>query len=71
MKPVDIIQTNKYVNCPDLNAPELFIIWDFIWAKFNEEAIRNTKGVEGFSIQHGLFYIPDANDRLLFVMRWP
>ena len=71
MKPVDMIQNNKYSNCADLDAPELFVIMDFIWAKFNMEAIRNTKGVENFSIQHGLFYIPDANNRLLFALKWP
>lgn len=71
MKPVDMIQNNKYSNCGDLDAPELFVIMDFIWAKFNEEAIKNTKGVKGFNIQNGMFLIPDANDRLLFAMRWP
>ena len=71
MKPVDMILNNKFANCADIDAPELFVIMDFKWARENEEAIRNTKGVEGFSNQHRLFYIPDANDRLLFAMRWP
>lgn len=71
MRTADLIQNSKYSNCADLNAPELFVILDFIWAKFNMEAITNTKGVEGFSITLGWFYIDDPNDRLLFALRWP
>ena len=68
---LNLITTDKYVNCPDLDAAELFLIWDFDWARENEEAIRNTKGVQSFNIGLGLFYIHDANDRLLFALRWP
>lgn len=71
MKPDGMIQTNNYSNCADLDAPEMFIIMNFDWAKEHAEAIRSTKGVEGFNISHGWFYIHEANDRLLFAMRWP
>ena len=71
MKPVDMIQNNKYSNCADLDAPELFVIMNDKWARENETAIRSCKGVEDFNINLGWFLIPDANDRLLFAMKWP
>lgn len=71
MKPDGMIQTNNYSNCADLDAPELFIIMDFAWARSNIKEIMMSKGVEGFNIQSGMFYIHEANDRLLFAMRWP
>ena len=70
MKPDNMIQNKNYCNCADLDAPEMFIIMDFNWAKENSEKIRATKGVEGFNISHGWFYIADPKDRLLFTMRW-
>ena len=71
MRTADLIQNSKYANCADLDAAELFVIVDFAWAKDNEEAIKATKGVEGFSITLGWFYIDDPIYRLLFSLRWP
>lgn len=70
-KPSDMIKTDKYANCADLDSPALFIIMDFKWARENEAAIRSCKGVYGFSLQDGMFLILKARDRLLFALRWP
>lgn len=70
-RPSDMIENAKYCNCADLDSPGLFIVMDFVWAKNEEQAIRASKGVTGFSLRDGMFLIPDANDRLLFAMKWP
>jgi len=66
-----MITTKNYSNCSDLDTPELFVIMDFKWARENEDAIRNTPGVEYLNVPHGIFYITNPNARLLFAMRWP
>lgn len=56
--------------CDELDAPELGMIMDHEWLRLNESALAQWLRARGGSLCSGLVYLPDANQRLLFALRW-
>ena len=59
----------NFETCDDLGTPEIIYIRDVDWALKHWDELVNTRGVSVMQKPHFLF-IPDSNDRLLFIMKW-
>ena len=67
-KPDDFIRTPYFENCADLNAPELFYIFDQKWFKEHKEEIRKLD--PPMYTRHGVFIINDPKVRLLLMLKY-
>lgn len=63
------MRTEYFETCEDLDVPQLIYIRDVTWAQNNWDAIKACPGVVVTQEPHFIL-IEDANDRLLFFMRW-
>lgn len=61
----------NYEFCHDLDAPEMCVIMNRIWWINNQQAIREFLGMESTIVQTDILYIPQAEDRTYFMLRWP
>lgn len=63
------MRDKHFETCEELGTPEIIYIRDVDWALKHWDNFLKCKGVEEMQKPHFLF-IPNANDRLLFIMKW-
>jgi len=61
---------DRFCFCDDLDAPEILVLLDQRWANENREQILGSPGVQSLQADSSMLIIPDAQDRLVFMLKF-